>query len=901
MTPWHRNEYVLKGLFLGLWTFFALQVPASSAEAWKDILWVLGWTGLGVFVGLILGTGRLMARGLKPWENWKAFPFLVLLESPLFIYAGTLIGLTAGVLSGREFAQPWAVPIANAFGLTWDDIRHTPPVGDWLGYCAVGGAVLGLCLYQMRKMEDRQWRFFVGLAVAAAMVYLASEFVLEIKVPVMVADPANPGQTTPKMIPDPANAENLIPAMRRLFEDENARFNLGIYLLLGLPFFYLLTFSGEAEESEVEIMTLCGTLGVALHLTGFAKNLGGAAAFLLPMALYFVYATRLLPGLRVFKHVLRGYSYMHLGRLALALRFLRRARELNPHSQLANEGLLVLHNNITLSQLERDPDLVEALDFGLCLDRAQALLMQPPSQQARDEAEKFLALVEQKKPVYAARIDYLRAISLVHAKQYDAAAETLSRLLNPETPAYHTGLRRQVYFDALSLVLDGPKGLTDRLGWAELNKPGRRMEAIAAVERRLAADPGDAKAQEYRTVLYSQLTEGEFVAAAVHGEPKDFSYEFVEQLGYQLADDSDPERADRGMAFLRVAGRGLPDRVPTVFKKLADVAEKRGSATEARAYTEHIAAFGKKFGPANLAKDQRDIYLKALQRLAELAEAEGDVIKAEADAADARGDADARAAKDDQAKPLYEAAIEYLKDYLTAGGGAVLEAYRKIAELYGKMRDALNAVLNTEHALTYDSTDADLHQKRDSYYYSVTIERLDGVKDRVGRWFDVGYCVKKAMSVLNAPEADADLLDWAVHLTRLAKVLEPTSNRVRFVEARCLLRRGDRDAGLQVLEDVSESPVGSGDEEEAWYNTRRLLGQLYLDELSRPDLAVKAYLDYKKFHKSGADTLFQIAKCYEALGDLGGAVKFYKAVTVFEEHPRYWDAKEALRRLGKEE
>jgi tetratricopeptide (TPR) repeat protein len=133
----------------------------------------------------------------------------------------------------------------------------------------------------------------------------------------------------------------------------------------------------------------------------------------------------------------------------------------------------------------------------------------------------------------------------------------------------------------------------------------------------------------------------------------------------------------------------------------------------------------------------------------------------------------------------------------------------------------------------------------------------------------------------------------------VAKVIEPASNRVRLVEGRCLLRKGERDAGLSLLEDVRESQKGSGDEEEAWYNATRLLGQLYLEELNRPDLALRAYLDYKEFHKSGADTLFNIARCYEALGDTSNAVKFYSAVTVYEEHPRYWDAKEALKRYGK--
>ena len=75
---------------------------------------------------------------------------------------------------------------------------------------------------------------------------------------------------------------------------------------------------------------------------------------------------------------------------------------------------------------------------------------------------------------------------------------------------------------------------------------------------------------------------------------------------------------------------------------------------------------------------------------------------------------------------------------------------------------------------------------------------------------------------------------------------------------------------------------------------------MYLEELNRPDLAVKAFSDYKEFNKSGADTLYQLGRAYEALGDTANAIKFYNAVTAYEAHPRYWDAKEALRRFGKE-
>ena len=130
-------------------------------------------------------------------------------------------------------------------------------------------------------------------------------------------------------------------------------------------------------------------------------------------------------------------------------------------------------------------------------------------------------------------------------------------------------------------------------------------------------------------------------------------------------------------------------------------------------------------------------------------------------------------------------------------------------------------------------------------------------------------------------------------------MVQPDGNGVRLVRARCLLRRGDRQAGIGVLEDIRESKKGSGEDEDAWYAATRILGDLYLDELGRPDLAVAAYSDYKEYGKSGADTLYKLGKAYEAKGDTANAAKFYNAVTAYEEHPRYWDAKDALNRLGK--
>jgi tetratricopeptide (TPR) repeat protein len=854
MTPWHRNEYILKGVFLGLWTFFALQVPADYSAAWIDIVWVLGWVCAGLAVGLVAGTCLQLSRGVRPWHNWLAFPLLVLLESPTFIYGGITAGLVIGVLSGAPGAEPWASQLAANFGLSFDDIKHATSrdlpadhewkgklPGDWLGYCAVGGALLGFALYRFRQQEDVNHRFWGGLAIAATMVYLATEYIS--KVPTL--------------------------------DNADARFNLGMYLLLGLPFFYLLTFCGEAEESEVEIMTLCAALGTGLHLMGFAKRfpgIGPAATFLIPITLYFVYATRLMPELRVFKHVLRGYSYMNLGRLTLAIQFFRRALELAPDSPLANQGILTLHNNLTLTQIDSDPELVESLDFGICLDRATALLMPAgavPTPNDRAEAERFLQLVEQRKPAYLAQIDYLRVISLMHAKQYDTAAETLSRLLNPETPGYHPVVRKRVLFDAWDLALRIHPKMVDRLGKAELNKPGRRMEAIQAVERKLAVEPNNPAAKQYRTELYADLSEGEFIAAAATGVPKDFTYEYVEQLGLALVDDADPERRERGMGYLRMAARGLPERAPGIFFKLAQVYEKLGDEENARKSYESAKQVAQAIGPRNLYRDQKQFYLDSLRRLADMADARGD----------------------------FNTAIEELRRYQEDGGPAALAAYRKLAELYGKISDPMNALLMTETGLTYDKTDGDLKKKRDSFYYSVDPAKLEQVKDKVARWFDVRYCVEKAMAVLNTKDGGVELLDWAAHLATLARIMKPESHGVRLVEARVLMRKGERDAGVKILEDIREGEKGSGDEQEAWYTTTKLLGQLYLDEFDRPDLALKCYMDYKDYHKSGADTLYQIARCYEKQGDTANAIKFYNAVTAYEGHSLYWDAKEAIKRL----
>lgn len=970
MTPWHRNEYILKGLFVGLWAFVALQVSDNPARV--DILWNLGWMGAGLVLGLVLGTARLIKMGVRPQSNWGAFPLLVLLESPTFVYGGILLGLAGGVLSGREFAEPWAGKLAAAVGLSFEDVKHVQSVnlpdgdphkgklpGDWLGYCAVGGALLGFGLYRLRQVEDARRQFWIGMFVVVALIYLAPNYVSRVpgykypelepktqdaviragKIPearaalldavakfqegpldrgafvaaLKAAANAPQAKEARQAAADAASqleveldkqrAEEVPRAVPETLRAYDARVHLGLFLLIGVPFLYLLVFTGDAEESPPDVVAVAALLGAALYLIdlkGSLDTLGVYLAYLLPMAVYFVYSTRVMPGLRVFKPVLRGFSYLNLDRLREAIYFFRRALATDPASPLARQGMVTLHNNITVEKVERDPELAAVLDFDLCLDRAEALLNGRPTNNQRADADRFLDLVEQKGRGFQARVDYLTAVSRVHAKDYDGAADLLKRLLDPETP-YHGGVRKQVLYNAWHLALVPSKEVEKRVGWAELNRPGRRVEAIGAVERFLAENSQDADALGLKRSLYSQLSEGEFTAALATGLPKDFNYDYVEQLGMALVDDPDPDRRDRGLGFLRIAGRGMPDRAPGVFRKLAAVAERMGDRPTMLKYVEQVKKSGLAVGPRNLAADQRDVYFWAVRRLSAEAEAAGDARKAEADAARERGDEAAAAAKDAEARPHFETAIDELRAYLDAGGRNELETYRKLADLYGKGRAIPNAVMNAvlmvETGLTYSPTDPDLLRKKDTYYYSVDPGQLAALRDKVKGYFDASYCVTKAMSVLNAKDNDPTLIEWATHLAALARIMQPNSNGVRLVEARCALRRGQRDEGVREMEAIRAGSKGSGDDLDAWYAATKILGQLYLEELNRPADALRAFLDYKEYSKSGADTLFYVAKCYEAQGDAGNAARFYEAVTAYESHPRYWDAKEALTRL----
>lgn len=804
-----HSEYMFKGAFLGLLIFVALRSPS-----WDDlgtvILWMLGGFAIALVIGLV---DQLRRR--QPMGGPGTLVLFLLLEYPLLIHAGLVFGLFFG---GRGLPVPLS------------------PQPEWLElYCVVSGAILGFVLGEMRFVEKRYYRLaFTGLASVgafAAAVYLAEE------------------------------KELLATMDRRL---------LGLQILASLPFFYLLSFAGRSEETEAEMAMLCGAMGVGLWLIPFPVK-KPEIGFILPMALYAGYALVVLPKLRIFKHVVQGYNYVKAGRTRGALLAFRRALELDPGNPSAREGLWWLHTQLQLSRLEREPETLSLLDFRMCLDRIKNLLAsgQVPSDLQRSESGRLLDLVEHHRADWKPEVTYFRALLDTHDKNHDAAAEKLQYLLDPSNWDRTDASRDRALNDAWRLALQWHPSLRDRVGLPELREPGRRMEAIGAAERARQAEPNDPSIDELRDSLYADLAEEDYFTAAGDQIPTNFDHARCEQIGRNLVQNADTWQ--RGAEYLRIAGHGLPERGPGIFRTLADAAQRNGDMSLVHLALQRAVQAGIKAGVDSLLEDQKKDFYAALKRLADQAVGEG----------------------------KFDDAIGHYAMY-AQGEQDPKGTHRTLAELHEKKGDILAALKHCETALLYDSKDPALQTNKDRYYYSLEPDTLRQRLKDVETYFDTAYCKSRAKQVLDARNVEADSLDWANHLATLAQIAEPSSQSAKVLLARCLLRRGERDRALQLLEDVREEKPGSGDDEEAWYWTCQQLGRMYLDELNRPDLAISALEAFKEYHKSGADTIYHLGRAYEATGNRARAMQCYEQVTAYERHPRVYDAQSALARLKSE-
>ena len=817
---WIQTEFLLKGIYLGLLLTVALRGPS-----WQELALVGAYTGGGLALCLAVAAFHKIREGYRIRGRLLGFLLFLLLENPGMVYLGLVAGLAVGAHFG--FAGR---------GAEEDNLWLLAPVG--------GGAALGIVFYFMRHVRDRQMRLWLGLGLAAALIgggFAALEFF-------------NP-------IPD--------------------KFKLGVLLIAGLPGFYLLTFSSMAEESEVEIAAMCAAMGVGLWIIGerYFPNLS-LGALVLPLALYYVYTRRVLPGLRVFKHTLRGLSYRQIGQFPQALASLGRALQLNPGYPLAREQLWELHRELKLDELQQQPEILALINYHLCLERvAELLLRDRPQPPQLDEALRLMDLITSQRPDLQPCCQYWRAVAYTHQKQFDPAADNLSSLLQ----ARDSKIRRSVDFQAWQLALFLHSELKRRVGTPLLAHPDRRLDAIAAAERQLAQQADHPGAWEMKRLLYSELTEGDYNAAVGAGQAAaDFDYAYAQQLGLALLDD--PQRWRRGCEFLRIAARGLPAQAPALFIQIAKAHEKHSDPEGVWTNYRNALLAGRVAGVTNLPEDDRKQLAQVVKLLGERAMKANDI----------------------------DAALEAFKFYTTFGQGE-LETYRTLAELFerkakmlesnadvaGHKENVWTALHCTEHALTYSAGDADLLARKDRYYYSIAPADLQAKLENT-KWFDVDYCEQKARWVLERYNGDLDLLDWGAHLAELARVAKPAALSPRLLLGRIHRLRGEIPEAIALFEEIRQNKpakFANEDEEDAWFVAHRLLGDLYLDE--KADQAALCFQEFKKSPRSGADTAYKLGRAYENLGDLRRAALYYEEVTTFTEHPLYYEARDALERVNR--
>ncbi len=814
-----QTEYILKGIYLGLLLFVALHTPDWRSVGLASLI-TLG--GLAVLLGI--GAYPKLRQGYHVKGRLLPFILFLILESPELVYTGILVGMAVGAFVIRDAGTTSWVLIASAGG----------------------GAALGVVFWLLRYVQHRWVRLGLSLLLAIVLVSGALLWFGQFR-----DFGERLGLTNPLQDKDPT-----------IF---------GTQLLLGIPFFYLLTFAGREEESEVEIGAICATLGLGMVML-LSEHAGfRTIGLVLPVLIYLWYTTQILPKLRVFKHAIRGFSYSQVGRHRQAILSFRRALQFDPQNALAREGLWGVHRAMDFTELANDPETLAVVDLDMCLDRAGSLLLQPaPSEAKLQEAHRLLDLVLRQRPGSRPTVHYWRAVAFTHARLYDQAEAELLQVLDPTGQSRDDPHRRSVLLSAWQLALRLHPELARRVGTPQLALPGRRMEAIAAVERRLADNPEDAEVWSLKRQLYQDVTEAEYQAAAgATGSASEFDHGYVQQLGLALIND--PERWQRGAEYLRMAAHGLPAQGPSMYTSIAQAQQRQGLAEDAWHSYEQAKRAGQAVGHKNLAQEERLAYFAAVKLLADAAQRHNEL---------------------DLAIENYQLYTEYER--------SGLESLRTLAELYERKGHPLAALRVTEQALLYDAKDKDLLERKDRYYYSVMPDDLRAHLESVRGGFDVGYCLKKARVLLDAKNWDLDTLDWAQHLAELGRVAQPDSLAAKVLVARAQLRRGEKAEGVALLEEVrSPRPekFASGEDEDAWYQASKLLGEIYLYELQKPDLAVECFKSYRESSKSGADTLYKLGQAYEQLGDRTKAVKFYKNVVAYDNHPLAPDARDALYRL----
>src|SRR5262245_4516080 len=357
---WAKSEYILKGVFLGLLLFVSLQKDMDWGETGRVALWLIGGFVLALVIAAIRQLRVIKGAGRNP----IGFLLFLLLENPFLIYAGIIFGLAGA-----------AIDLIQAKRSLLPEGQEPPLELSILWYCVLGGALFGYGLGELRQIGNALYRLGITAILCAAVGVVLYYWLEDLG----------------------------------LLGDQHQRMLLGVHLLLGIPFFYLLVFCGMAEESEGEVAALCVTFGLGMFLIKCPERMP-ALGTLLPVGVYCIYTIRVLRPLRVFKHGLRGYGHMEVGRVKAALESFNRALQLAPNNQFARHGLVRLHRGLSIDRL--DADTRSLLNPNLVVSEAANMLVAgTPTPAKLKEATDLLTFVEGQWPQLKPTADYYRSVA----------------------------------------------------------------------------------------------------------------------------------------------------------------------------------------------------------------------------------------------------------------------------------------------------------------------------------------------------------------------------------------------------------------------------------------------------------------------------------------------------------
>ena len=808
---WLRIEYLCKGVFLGL--CYALTV---RAQTFQEVLQVIGSTLAILLLSLAISRMRSSSgKGRRP-DRWLALIVLVLLDSPVTVCVSIVAGLQLMLL---------VVGVSGGWPISW---LLLPPIG---------GALIGLSHYALTRIVrpwPRRLATVLFLAVVGALLYGSARWEL-------VAYPSGPVAA--------------------------------LALSFSLLFFYLLTFAGRAEESELEIGLLCFGVALALLQCGLPPAARGLIT-LGPVALFVVYCERMRKSLIVFKHVLRGISYEQEAELREALISYQLALRIDPKSELATAGNWRVHRRVNLTDLADDDEVLELIDPVLCLERARLLLnRQQPSDDELAEADKLLDIVAYRRRDLAQTIGFERLRGLLAGGHADRAM-TLCRTLVQIAPAVVQGVpdhEAEALFRVWSACLKQPL-LIGAGGLDLLADAAGLFGFLAALERRLQQAPDDPDARAFKPFVYERISLPAYETYCTLYPDDDLQwldYGYLYQLAARLADD--PQQAERAVELYRIVEDGLPERRLEIWRALARLCAKTDPASADQWY-QRIKDLALQIGPQNLSEAQKTAYFETVRMLAERARAAGNV----------------------------SAAIENFLLFSESPKSG-LDTLRTLQQLYESQGDVLMAIRPVEAALVYSLDSSERRRWSDEkarLYAALDVSQVQSRVGQVERFFDFRYCFRRAKSLFekNAPaEQVTHYLDLAAlggqrELLNVNYMLGRTHYRAECWQDAALC--------LNAVKEGRPQRFADSEQEEVYFSACRLLGDLYLFKLNNPAKAIECYSIYKDYVKSGAETLFRLASAYEANGQHAHARKWYDMVLVYPQHPRAEESRQALARLG---